>query len=44
MGSKSKSDNPHTGDGASPGYVSYPLVLPSLGRLERQEKRRDDKF
>lgn len=27
MGSKSKADNPHTGDGASPGFVSLSLFF-----------------
>lgn len=27
MGSKSRNDNPHSGDGASPGFVSLPICL-----------------
>ena len=27
MGSKSRADNPHSGDGASPGFVSFSLLI-----------------
>jgi hypothetical protein len=41
MGSKSRSDHPHSGDGASPGYVSLSLLL-CIGLVRFQRKGEEE--